>query len=484
MQQIQITRDFFKNATRDYECPVFAWVREIFQNSADAPGCRNITVTIKEVGGTAYVEVTNDGSPMDKRILTQKLLALGGSEKAAGAVGGFGKAKELLYFCQKNWNIRTGSYQADGCGGSYELTNIKKFDGTISSVHTIFPVSEIKEAFNKVITLSNWKGKFTVDGKVVTERLHNGFYRKSWNWGHVYTNRQSANRLVVRIGGIPMFSRYCDYKKGTVVVELVGSSVDTLTSNRDSLVYDNRLDLDALIQSIAVDKRSAFKWTRWIREVFAGEEIGVNVNRVSNQTSGGRFAGIVATALNVAPSVRSSNSPEVAGTQPVDTTPVELPTFSNDRNVSVSHRFVVKNGLHKSCGRQRAVPTKFTPTEDFSPYSRKLTTYWIKLLTALYKLDNREGKFGVGFVFDDETMAQHETSGDETTFLINPTVMKGDLFQSRFHFTKDKAKLISYAAHEYAHVSCGQHDEDYAAELTRVMELVVENYRELMGCFK
>src|ERR1700676_1725123 len=94
---VKIGNSFFAGAFRDYSNWLFAWTREILQNSIDAPGSDLIEVTIETIDGNTKVRVSNNGQPMSKEILCDKLLALGESGKTGqvGAVGGFGKAKEI-----------------------------------------------------------------------------------------------------------------------------------------------------------------------------------------------------------------------------------------------------------------------------------------------------------------------------------------------------------------------------------------------------
>ena len=100
--RIKVDFNYFKTcAKREYtqNLPVI-WIREALQNSTDA-GAENVWIELTD----DEITFTDDGKGMDSNIINNKLLTLGGSQKDAGAVGGFGKAKEVLFFCHSEWSI-------------------------------------------------------------------------------------------------------------------------------------------------------------------------------------------------------------------------------------------------------------------------------------------------------------------------------------------------------------------------------------------
>jgi hypothetical protein len=189
--QIAIGPEFFQKSKNDYRDWRWALAREFYQNSIDAPGSDQIDITInywKEPNETT-VTVANNGAPMTEEILTGKLLALGSSGKDFGqqgqqAVGGFGKAKEVLYFLHKYYHIRTGKLFCAGSGAGYNLArHEEEFWGTSSTI--ALPgdqVSEIAEQFKKFARLSQWDGVITlsVSGQkmILSDRLKKGYRRR------------------------------------------------------------------------------------------------------------------------------------------------------------------------------------------------------------------------------------------------------------------------------------------------------------------
>jgi len=505
MTQIKIDNNFFANAMRDYSDPVFAWAREIFQNCADAPRSSKIDFILKTEDYGCSIEVRNNGRPMSEDQLVNKLLALGGSQKEAGNVGGFGKAKELLYFAQRGYVIHSGTCMVNGAGGSYELDNsAERHSGTMSYVETNFDAIKMSDAITKVVALSNWHGTVTLDHdgykSEIAARVRKGYRRQQWDWADIYTNKSGSNRLLVRIGGIPMFSQWCAYSEGTVVVELKGASKDTLTANRDGLIWNFKSDLETLIQKISVDKRSAFRWARWEKSLYGSGMLSV-VPAKAPQMMNHVMDDVVAVFHDNDQFDNSDDQPEETfqvkderrGHDPESVEASRETTISfGFSQVQVDHQFVIKNGVHDTFGKQRAIPAKFLPCEKFSPYSKRLTKIWVQLLTTLYRLDERNGTFRVGFIFDDETNAEYEVEDGITTYYINPAnfTMKWNgradapSWTNRWKTSAQSHELISLAAHEYAHQRGFGHDEEYASELTRVMGLVCKHIADFRACFK
>src|SRR5262249_9698442 len=117
-QSVTIGPKFFKKAFNDYADKFWAFVREVMQNSIDC-GSTWVRVDLRLTGdGGTLVIVENNGEAMTRDTLVNKLLSLGESGKdfQAGAVGGFGKAKEILYFAHKHYQIESGLWVVEGSG--------------------------------------------------------------------------------------------------------------------------------------------------------------------------------------------------------------------------------------------------------------------------------------------------------------------------------------------------------------------------------
>jgi hypothetical protein len=80
-KQVKIAPEFFAKIKLDYANWRWALVREFLQNCFDAPGCKQVDVSIVEDAKSTVLTVSNDGAAMDEDTLFNKLLTLGGSGK-------------------------------------------------------------------------------------------------------------------------------------------------------------------------------------------------------------------------------------------------------------------------------------------------------------------------------------------------------------------------------------------------------------------
>ena len=230
--QVAIGPEFFGKAFNDYADWGWALVREFFQNSADA-GSYDIHFVVSVDGnGDTILTVRNNGTPMTRDILVNKLLALGGSGKNfQGSVGGFGKAKEILYFCHQGYTIHTGNLIVTGSGAGY---NIEETDnaiaGTVSSITMSGDhVSRITGVLSLFASYCQWDGCLYLNGQHINTNLRKGSPRREITSGTIYTNRMFPGKMIVRMGGIPMFWSHAGLNDRGVILELGGKSSEYLT---------------------------------------------------------------------------------------------------------------------------------------------------------------------------------------------------------------------------------------------------------------
>lgn len=515
MPQVKIGSKFFRNELREYSDWKWAYVREAMQNCFDAPGSRNVSVRVDEyVGGSVNIEFANDGRPMDLDVLENKLLALGETGKVSGegSVGGFGKAKVLLYFAHESWNIRSGSLSVTGSGGEYEITDGCEFlDGTRSNVVVAnVTVEQVVDQLEKFAMFSQWAGTLTVNGKVLPTCMQKGARRRDLGFGTVFTNRSASHVMVVRIGGIPMFTEWCSLKR-CVVVELNGSSLDILTSNRDGLIYHCARQLNSFVTELAVDKKSALKdrnvGPTYLR--FAGRRLShsrdtgdsVQPERellVSNIVLDAVKDNAVVVAAPTPGSVAIKGVDigadggsftavdgeyDDSSVERFDDRAMSVQTVTVRQVATLGDEFILKNDTSLK------VPGYYSPgSSEFSSYSRKLTRVWGRLMLALHRVFDVEADFAIGFVLSDESEAEFEDGRYGKAYLVNPAkvVEKNGSrsFSKRFKLT-ERNRLLSIALHEFVHgLGYGVHDENYSTKLTDMIAVVMDNRSQFNWCFK
>lgn len=508
---ISIGPEFFAKAKNDYASFTWALVREFFQNSIDAPGSDQIDVTIATVeGNVTQMTVKNNGAPMSKEILVGKLLSLGGSGKGfQGTVGGFGKAKEVLYFCHKSYQIHTGDMLVQGSGAGYNLHEgcPEVLDGTQSTIVMDRNLtSSLVEDVKRFASYAQWDGAIVLNGERLDCKLKKGSPRREFEWGTVYTNKAIPHRVIVRVGGIPMFSHRTELDR-TVIVELKGASVDVLTSNRDGLVYRYEDEFDTFLSDLITNKSKALKAQNPTYTHFSGAKFKAskeNPERKSGGTSVRSIVGDVQPVLAAfvggpasSPAIswvgagESVVSGERLGVMPASSgvsrdLMAEAEELGPISPVSViSEEFVLKNET------TMAIPAYYQPDSDqFGTYGRKLARMWGRLVLELHRMFELEREFAIGFVFSDDAEAQYEKTHEYgVVYYLNPAEVveqkatSSKSFKKRFALT-ERDRVLAIAVHEFVHgLGFSSHNEEYAAKLTDVFARVMKERKRFNWCF-
>jgi hypothetical protein len=435
---------------------------------------------------------------MDHFTLTEKFLVLGESGKNFdGSIGGFGKAKSLICYCHDSWAIRTGSFRVTGCGGDYELSDgLEYFHGTSTVISTsLWSVDKLVSQVECFIAYAQWSGRIILNGVAYKCDLRKGSPRRELPFGVVYTNKSYKNRLIVRMNGIPMFSSYVGLDR-CVIVELSGKSIDCLTSNRDGLKYPYSSQLSDFITSLAVDKRSALKQSTTRYRHYAGPKLSVldvkDIVEGVEAPDESPLQAVPGESLDV-DAGDNSCSQRVGGSGPIVC--ADEPTVGSGGRGTVVHGsvsratigqdFVVKNQTDLE------IPSYYLPdSSQFSSYSLKLVRFWGRVLLQLHKLFESNGEFSIGFVFDEDAVAQFESGKYGFVYYLNPARVVTQVssnsrsFKKRFKLT-DRDALIAVAAHEYVHsLGFDIHDESYASKFTYVFERVLAARKSFNWCFR
>lgn len=482
-QSVTIGPEFFRKSFNDYRDQFWAFAREILQNSLDC-GSTLIEINIVEfpTEKTTLAIVKNDGEPMTREILVGKLLSLGSSGKdfQGGTVGGFGKAKEILYFAHKEYTIQSGWCRVAGSGAGYNITEGQQYlFGTKSAVVWNGCVADdLREKFKRFISLCDRRNcKFIVNGEEVAPsipRFHllKPLVHEGNEWAYLGHHPSfEPNLLVVRIGGIPMFTERTEYKR-TLVLELQGESGKRLTANRDSLKYPHSTHLRDMITQMAVDRRSVFTLEKPEYTRYGGPKLGIAPRAEDEPATKGesRIVQIAAQVETVA--------------KPVDKGAGIIVQVEGRREAAMSllaHEFIIKKCVRKK------FPAEFDPLDvSFSDHAHWLVRAWAGCLLELYRMFEKEDKFSVGFIFAEDTIAEFEESTDYgTVYFLNPCHV-GRKGMTRRYKKANRFQIAASAAHEFVHGGWGEryHDEDFASKLTHVSGLMLAKWRTFARHFK
>lgn len=496
---IAIGPEFFVKAKNDYSDWRWAVAREFMQNCIDAPGADTVSVTVALSDGNTVLTVANNGAPMTHDILAGKLLSLGGTGKGfQGTVGGFGKAKEVLYFCHEQYTIHTGRLLVVGSGAGYNLTEEEGdgLDGTSSKVviqgnH----VEALTRQFKRFAALAQWDGEITVNHEQQPCKLKKGARRKELPWCVIYTNKSMDGLLVARINGIPMFSKPVQYK-GMVILELTGPSGDVLTANRDGLRWEPQEELDGFLATVATHARKAFKDEKKVeKRTYQGYKLAGKVvaSAAKKMKALGNLDGLEVELVKPAEVVYGGGqSGEGVSAGETTTQAVEMlcriaettnKTQAADAPVlSVQQvQLVFRPEFHLRSEIGGKIPDWFLPG-TFSSNSKRLISNWIGVLVELASLTKSDKPFSVGFVFDPDVEGMHEREGGQHVLYIAPAEIvqkegKPRQLKARWSFNAEgNWKLLSVAIHEFVHFEgYSYHDEAYAGRLTDLFALVLAN---------
>ena len=336
-------------------------------------------------------------------------------------------------------------------------------------------VATLRQAVRDSITYAQLECEIRLDGEPHRPSLRKGTPRRDLGFATVYTNKTHPHTMVVRIGGIPMFTEYVSIDRG-VIVELKGKSSDVLTANRDGLIRPYSSQLSAFITELAVDKRSALRNREPEYRHYAGERL-----RHATQSEVD-----IRDLVEGTVAVPDATTPFHDGETPQLPAAAFSPSRQSSPRTTIGHEFVIKNetGLE--------IPRYFLPDGgEFSPYSRKLARAWGRILLTLHRVFDHEAEFAIGFVFDTEAEAQFEEGRYGTVYYINPIRVVEQAnsgsrsFRKRFRLT-ERDRLICIAAHEFVHGAFGYryHDESFAGKQTDVMAVVMKHRRRFNWCFQ
>lgn len=492
-RSVQIGPEFFRKTFNDYSSWQFALMRELLQNSLEAPGSRHVQVMVTPEAGNTRLVVANDGAPMTEDELVNKLLSLGGSgQDFQGTVGGYGRAKELIYYCNLSYQIRTGAFLVTGCGAGYDLESQDHFAGTESSILIAGDqVQVLRDHCRRFISLSHWKGTLTLDEETLADRLKPGKFRRDLGWAKIHTNKTHSHLLLVTIGGMPMFPRQTSYQ-GCVYVELTGKSSDVLQSSRDGLKWPYAGELDRFLADLTVNRRKALRPPQVEILHYPGAKLQIPSRTrlgkervIIPQKTEARSAALLGTAGD--DDQESSNTSVrlmqtlAAGTECRE---LEAAAITPERPGAFGLEFIVKNDTGM------AIPAYYLP-DGFSAYARILVQRWRDILLGLALLLGRREAFALGFFFSADLEAAHEKNSHYGHILyVNPVgVVRGPSgarsLCKRWRFDAAGCwKLLATALHEWTHLEgYADHDEAFSSRLTDVTALVLQNLKRFGRLF-
>lgn len=491
--QVSIGPEFFKKAKSDYSSWRYAFVREILQNAIDSTATE-ISVNVETIDGDIRVTCSDNGCGMSEQILRTKLFSLGSSGKDfKNSVGGFGKAKEILYFCHKSFYIHTNNLEVEGCGGQYKITPTQKIQGTISKIvldDEWYWKSEFENYFKNYIISSTYSGKFILNGEEINTRTIVTEEVKRLTFGKIYKTDSFKNSIAIRINGMPMFSCATTAEFG-LVLELTGKSSDILSANRDSFLYAQGQEFQQFINILSQgSKELILKLSPSIRKYFGKnsclrsmmKDMEDYLDQIEEENIREEAKSIIWAAENNVQNLVVEDleklAEKISSKQIVAKINQDIISIKNyvESEYQTEYDFEVENHFEKE------IPEEYLP-ESFSEYSNYLVSVWNNLLKKILEILNIEQDFYTAFIFHDSIMARYSKiiKSDESSVVryhINPL---GSGMQNGWYWNRNSEDLILTACHEIVHsLGFEYHGESFLNQFHEVVSKVMVHWKEML----
>lgn len=469
--KIDVPGDYFaRTAAREYADDAgLAVVREFAQNSCDA-GCTVFALGFQ----SGWIYAVDNGRGCDAKTLREKVLRPLESQKGEGSVGGFGKAKELLYFANEEWEIRTRDILVKG---SY--LNVTEFteglpmaEGFTAKVK--FPEALWRKAYENArdfFEASERPGvTWMLSGnKVMTRVTRTKRAAKDFGFAKAYVNRDNGDTyMYLRTKGLLTGKRYCYHPRevGQIVMEITGESIDLLTPARDNFKsFDNRQAVEGWLNGLVTDYRRELAEDEGDELLFLDDDTLV-MDEGPAQTPVKPVVEAIPTR-DVVPCAGESGAVSVgflrvggeapaSGAEGEETVRVKPGKTAQGFDLSLLPRLpgTPRVTVHTGNKTQAKAGAKWLKANAGA--ATRLMAAWATSVRACAKAAGLPVD-AVGFTFADKALAEFVKSGPRFAVLVNPLA---------FDFLDPHAadEIVDMTAHELAHEATrGGHTEEWAS---------------------
>jgi len=463
------------NASKEYNHFWQALFRELIQNSNDA-GATNIWITIHDQTQPHYVCCEDDGCGMSLDVIQNKLLVIGGSHKAAGSVGGLGKAKELLFFSHPHWIIHTGYHRVEGYGGEYEIFELSyNQPGTKVILHQPDDVemSELRNSSGDVGHYSQLsKAKLWINEQMVVSDYLRGKPVQSYeDMGDIHYRKKTSDGepigrnyyAQIRVNGVWMFERYVGEHQGQIILEIDSnrlSPIKGLSASRDSLKDPYRGYLDQFVQSLAVDKERALKKREpRIHRIKGSGDVKVHNEPTDEDIS--RMAKLFEAMSDNRLDQVADPLNQARVMQIVAMAKIPINQISSDelqfyaKILGYDPDFIVYEDQENDAWAPSRVKI-FMKTQK----AATIANVWTETIRQVCIDCRVDLQFTAGFFFDKEDEAMYLKSDGRKMILVNPLKVPPTGIQNKVSFMN---WMRTSAVHEVTHEFCPEHNSDFVA---------------------
>lgn len=514
IKHVSVPHEFFVKAKNDYADWMFAFFREINQNSGDA-GATRIDYVINEIADGCHISVKDNGHGMSLEICESKFLALRQSTKTSGSgsTGAFGVAKEIIAFAHDSYVLESHDYKIIGQGGQYQCLQADEYVKGVRLSITMKNVSSerMMKKLQEWTSLSSFACKVTLNNKVLqkskTEYPHSFVVEFGQvQFREIKNSSYHSSKLIVKMNDMAMFIReiYTNGGAFEAVLNLNGNSTDRLTANRDSLTGNLEGALSQVLHKLANDRARLTLGEPIIYEFNRKIDFSGNgYEQVSNDNAGLNFAkNDEAKGLDTEEELGSVfenfnryNRDSNDGLNQFSDNLSKL-IMQKERKVFETAQSKISNAIDQidesafpnnwivrvGANDNKSAHTKIKHLNKLKylrlAYTWQHVVQFVLLNSGLpVKLNNgvishygRDIKFG--FIIDDAKALCH-TSDENILILINPFI-DFDLYKEDFE------TLVSRAVHEVTHMVVDDHGEYYVEVYediyVKLRKSIKENY--------
>lgn len=473
-QQVQLPVFHFRShAKREYSNWRTALVREFVQNSVDA-GATRINFTIKDEDNFTVITVVDNGKGMSLDDCQTKLLTMGGSDKGDESIGGYGVAKQILYFAWEKWVIKSRNYEVHGMGCRFGITESDAYVNGVTSTIYIDKSEDFNEYYIRdYLTACETVASITVNEKIIATYNSKGRMIRDLGWATLHQKKTengyklTSRYMSVRVRGVKMFQSYLEEEvTGRLTLELKGHARDILTSNRDNLKNEYDDQYRALCRDLVVNTKSALREKNTLslkKFVGAGDTI-LTFGKIIDEekfpdNSGELPEDSITNIQEIVQIARENLQPEqlkkVASIKDsVTKTPVNILMDELSNNMKRPDILV--------CFQGRDCPAKYNPN-TWSAKIECMMALWHLIIMQILMDNNVACTFGIGITLEDEVEAEFIMHKEVPHFLLNPSTwfhkpsLKG--FANRLLMIME---LKQKAIHELGHFAGGtDHNEKF-----------------------
>jgi hypothetical protein len=287
----------------------------------------------------------------------------------------------------------------------------------------------------------------------------------------------NSERVYIRINGIVMFSRYVSMElPAMVTVDLIGKSIELLSSSRESMQYSHQREIDGIIENMLVNPRSMIEKStktvidKYLKKVFQsiidianfkyGFESGYIAERVLSCMESGDTDGVIRNMEEL-----KESTPEIAE---------KLSVIINNEYISeMGYSYIVRR--HKN---------KVPAIDPTTKKAKKIIHFWKIILDEIIKERYQDLEYVPGFDFDPSANGSYTKDSDagrgigkKDQICVNPTKIKS------LKTAELGTQLFFLACHELSHKHRDYHNEYFLEEYEGNLKLLSDSPKKWFTLF-